>query len=112
MMKTRRATAKTGPCARNPPSPLRTFTNAASASGFLRVALQTAVLHAVAEVEHEADRQPHAEPQPVGPAEAVNHRAADDDAENRDERQRRHDEGARNLRPADAHDPDPRADQD
>src|ERR1700733_10537026 len=96
----RRATANPGPEARSQWSPLLLpVTEATSAPRFVGVELKPAVLHAVAEVEDEADRQPHAEPQPVGPAQAVDHRAADQDAEDRDQRQRRHDEGARDLRP-------------
>src|SRR5258708_38445976 len=36
---------------------------------------------AVREVKHEPDRKPHDEPQPVRPAESVDHGAAHDDAE-------------------------------
>ena len=43
---------------------------------------------------------------------AVDHRAADEDAESRHQRQRRHREAARDIRPPDAHDPDADAHQD
>src|SRR5262245_56299350 len=98
-MRHKRATASPGPCSRSFWSPLMTVTNRASAVRALRLRLEPAVRPAVAEVEREADRQPHAEPQPVGPAEAVDHRAADDDAERRDDLNRRHAEGALEVGP-------------
>src|SRR3954454_21571498 len=97
MMKTRRATSNTGPWARNPLSPFESVTRTKSAPGFCGVGLQPAVLHSVAEVDHKANPHPHAEPQPVGPADAVDIRAADDDSEHRDQRQRRDHEATRNF---------------
>jgi TonB family protein len=44
------------------------------------------VVAAVARVDDEADQQPDAEPDPVGPAEAEDHRRAHDDAEDRKQR--------------------------
>ena len=52
-----------------------------------RLALQLAVPLAIGEIEDQADDQPDDEPQPVGPAQAVDHGAAHDDAEDRNQRQ-------------------------
>src|SRR4051794_28313767 len=75
-------------------------------------ARQQAVLPAVTEVDDEPDQQPDDEPRPVGPTQAVDHREADHDPEGRRHRQHARLEGARDVGPLDAHDPDADADQD
>src|ERR1700690_2186359 len=81
----------------------------ASAAALLGTTLQRlhlAVLAPVGEVDHQPDHQPDKEPQPVGPAEAVDHRTADDHARGRDERNRRDSEGPRQIRTPATQDPD------
>lgn len=68
--------------------------------------VDAAVALAVTEVEDEADQQPDDQSHPVGPAEAVNHRTAGDDAEDRDERCGRDPEPPFKLGISHAHDPD------
>src|SRR5690349_7024877 len=109
---TRRATANPGPCARKNWSPCGFFTRTESAIRRLTAPRERAVVPAVREVEREADDQPDEQPQPVRPAEAVDHRAADGDAQNRHDRQRRDDEAPLHVRPSPTHDPDADAHED
>src|SRR4030095_7704736 len=73
--------------------------------------VDSAVALAVAKVKDKADDQPADQAQPICPAEAVDHQAAGDDPENRDEGRRR------NAKPSfqpwifHAHDPDAGADE-
>src|SRR5262245_46285454 len=61
--------------------------------------LEFAMPLAVAEVDHQADRKPAGEPQPVGPAQAINHRAAHQDPEDGHELNRGHGEAALDVGP-------------
>src|SRR5215470_17362957 len=110
MTEMRRATASPGPCAQVRRSPFFSITNRLP-HGLLRLS-ELAVALAVSEVDGQADDQPHAESQPVRPAQTVDHRAAHDDAGGRDQRQRGNGEAATDVRPAVPHDPDAGADQD
>src|SRR4051794_11995402 len=83
------ATANAGPCAMKrgaracgcEESAARPGRLAArSAPGGLAGGFEAAVLSAVSKVEDEPDDEPHGEPQPVRPSQAVDHRAAHDDA--------------------------------
>src|SRR5215831_14149633 len=67
---------------------------------------------AVAEVDQQADDQPNSQSRPVGPAQAIDHGAADDDAEYRHQWQRRNLESSLDVRTAVAQDPYARAYQD
>lgn len=69
--------------------------------------VDAAVALAVAEIEDEANQQPHDQSHPVRPAKAIDHGAARDDAKNGDERRRRHPERAFELGMLHAHDPHP-----
>src|SRR5262245_55261623 len=119
--KTRRATARPRLCARYQRSPCRCASGTEPPSARdvhlasdRRVAdgFEPAVTAAVAEVERQPDDEPHGEPRPVGPAETVDHRAADQDSGGGDERHRRHPERALEIRPLLPHDPHAGADQD
>src|SRR5450432_886070 len=48
---------------------------------------QFAVLDSVREVEHQPDYQPHSQAKPIGPAKSVNHGAAHDNAQDRNQGQ-------------------------
>ena len=69
-------------------------------------------MFAVAEVKDESDEQPDDQPHPVSPAQAINHRTANNDSQRRDYRHGRHAEAALEVRSAHAHDPHARANQD
>ena len=70
-----------------------------------------AVALPVAKVEDEPDQEPDEQSHPVRPAEAVDHRAADHDPEDRDNRQRRHPKSAGEVRTSNPQNPDAGANQ-
>src|ERR1700693_1243041 len=71
--------------------------------------IKAPVLLAKAEVEDKSDEQPHDEPHPIRPAKPVNHRAAGNDAEYRDEGRGWQDKYALQLGVGQPHDPHARA---
>src|SRR5690606_29044064 len=73
---------------------------------------ELAVLLAVAEVDHYPDDEPARQTQPVRPAEAVDHRTADDHPGRCDQRDGRHLEAAFEVRTLTAHQPHARAHED
>ena len=58
-----------------PPFPLILLTSTLSAG------LESTVPPAVGEIQNQSDYQPHSEPRPIGPAQAIDHGTADQDAE-------------------------------
>src|SRR5258708_20158629 len=67
------------------------------------------MLPSVAEIEHQADDQPSAQPQPVGPPEAVDHRAAHDNAKRGNHLYRGYGEASLQVRPPPAQNQTPAA---
>src|SRR5205809_198636 len=81
-------------------------------SGNNRVtALDVTVARTIAKVKEQPDQQPDDQSHPVSPAESINHRAADKDAEDGHHRQRRHPETSFQVGAPNPHYPDTQADQ-
>src|SRR5438552_4283874 len=79
-------------------------------SGNNRVtALDVTVARTIAKVKEQPDKQPDDQSHPVSPAESINHRAADKDAEDGHNRQRRHTETTFKVGAPNAHYPDTQA---